>query len=172
LDLGVSAGWVNPSSRGLWGGHALLLPTGAAGNRKSRLPKQYTVQSHSAPCKRSTYWPSRLALSIGRCSGPDRERRRTYRLHSGRGAHAAQCVWPGATPASQWHAHQRCSAVERLCVQQHAPPVRLPPPSARSLRDCSSDIGREREREREREQLVDSHGRWKGPCLRTAHMTI
>jgi hypothetical protein len=29
LDLEVSAGWVNPSSRGLWGGDALLLSTDA-----------------------------------------------------------------------------------------------------------------------------------------------
>jgi predicted nucleic acid-binding Zn-ribbon protein len=31
---------------------------------------------------------------------------------------------------------------------------------------------REREREREREELVGSNGRWKRPCLQTAHMTI
>jgi hypothetical protein len=30
LDLEVSVGWVSPSSLGLWGGHALLLSTGAA----------------------------------------------------------------------------------------------------------------------------------------------
>jgi hypothetical protein len=29
-----------------------------------------------------------------------------------------------------------------------------------------------REREREREELVCSHGRWKHPCLQTAHMSI
>jgi hypothetical protein len=29
----VCVGWVSPSSRGLWGGHALPLSTGAAGNR-------------------------------------------------------------------------------------------------------------------------------------------
>jgi hypothetical protein len=33
LDFEVFAGWVSPSSRGLWGGDALLLSTGAAGNR-------------------------------------------------------------------------------------------------------------------------------------------
>jgi hypothetical protein len=27
-------------------------------------------------------------------------------------------------------------------------------------------------RERERGDLVDSHGRWKRPCLQTAHMTM
>jgi hypothetical protein len=31
LDFEVSAGWLRPSSRGLWGGDALLLSTGAAG---------------------------------------------------------------------------------------------------------------------------------------------
>jgi hypothetical protein len=30
LDIGGSAGWVNSSSRGLWGGDAVLLSTGAA----------------------------------------------------------------------------------------------------------------------------------------------
>jgi hypothetical protein len=30
----------------------------------------------------------------------------------------------------------------------------------------------ERERERERVELVGSHGRWKRPCLQTAHMTL
>jgi hypothetical protein len=29
-DLEMSAGWASPSSRGLWGGDALLLSTGAA----------------------------------------------------------------------------------------------------------------------------------------------
>jgi hypothetical protein len=38
LVLEVSAGWASPSSRGLWGGDALLLSTGAAGNRNLRLP--------------------------------------------------------------------------------------------------------------------------------------
>ena len=32
LDLEVCTGWASPSSRGLWGGGALLLSTGAAGN--------------------------------------------------------------------------------------------------------------------------------------------
>ena len=31
---------------------------------------------------------------------------------------------------------------------------------------------RPREMERERVHLVGSHGRWKRPCLQTAHMTI
>ena len=33
LSLEVSVGWASPSSRGLWGGDALLLFTGAVGNR-------------------------------------------------------------------------------------------------------------------------------------------
>ena len=33
LDREVSVGWASPSSRGLWGGDALLLFTGAVGNR-------------------------------------------------------------------------------------------------------------------------------------------
>ena len=36
LVLEVSAGWVSPSSRGLRGGDALLLSTGAAGSRNPR----------------------------------------------------------------------------------------------------------------------------------------
>jgi hypothetical protein len=32
LDLEVSTGWMSPSSRGLWGGDALLISTGAAGS--------------------------------------------------------------------------------------------------------------------------------------------
>jgi hypothetical protein len=32
----LSAGWASPCTRGLWGGDALLLSTGAAGNRAHR----------------------------------------------------------------------------------------------------------------------------------------
>ena len=36
LGLEVSVGWLSPSSRGLWGGDALLLSTGAAGTETLR----------------------------------------------------------------------------------------------------------------------------------------
>ena len=43
LHLEVSAGWAGLSSRGLWGGHALLLSTGAAGNINPNLnPNPYS----------------------------------------------------------------------------------------------------------------------------------
>jgi hypothetical protein len=45
LALGGSAGWVSPSSRGLWGGDPLLLSNGAAGNRIPKVWKAATFES-------------------------------------------------------------------------------------------------------------------------------
>jgi hypothetical protein len=45
LDLEVSAGWVSPSSRGLWGGDALLPSTRAAGYRMPGVRKSRQLES-------------------------------------------------------------------------------------------------------------------------------
>jgi hypothetical protein len=92
LDLEVSAGWASMSSRGLWGGGALLLSTGAAGShpkgsrrgggrvigsrwwarfaRRSLWRRRGPSRAARTPCSRPTAhpWRSRSGTSWRLCS--------------------------------------------------------------------------------------------------------
>jgi hypothetical protein len=71
--------------------------------------------------------------------------------------------WVHQCAAARHHAAGRRGRVPR--VRQAAHP-------RRRRRAAANDSGRHAGELREREDLVGLHGRWKRPCLQTAHMTI
>jgi hypothetical protein len=131
----------------------------ATGARREWVGDTTPAQPHATAKRVAAVLSANISLSDAKSSLGDAVK--THLQHASSAPRRPRSSRPPSGKAATAEAAAAAAGSEEELVQAAAAPMKV---RAALCLHC--------ERERERVDLVGSHGRWKRPCLQTAHMTI